>query len=301
MALTVEQRQSWEEDGFFILPGWSDPPVLQAMIERIVQLARAIDGGLARDDLLLTPEQVLADRSSPEERLSKIFRVMRSEDVFYEWATEPRLLSLIGDLAGADVDCFLSQFIFKQPGALGQPWHQDNFYFRMTPRPQVGVWLACTDATPDNGPLWVVPGSHKEEVHDDVIADPREGASLGYVEIQGVDTSAERQVLMTAGDLLVFDSHLRHRSADNVSDGMRAAMVYHYASADTEGMKSFNNDWVPVLRDSALVAAPREPTPIDWPDWVTQSRGPSSDEDPEQSWQDAAREQMNLGRSVGSD
>ena len=162
------------------------------------------------------------------------------------------------------------------------------------------MWLACTDATPDNGPLWVVPGSHNEEVHNDVIADPREGASLGYVEIQGADAVAERQVLMTAGDLLVFDSHLRHRSTDNVSDGMRAAMVYHYASAHTEGMKSFNNDWVPVLRDFAPVAAPRQPVPIDWPDWVTQSAGPSSEDgdDPDQYWQDKAREQLNLGRSA---
>ena len=219
MTLTTEQQKGWEEDGFFILPGWSEQRVLDAMIERIVHLARAIEGGLVRDDLVVTPELVLADRTNPEERLSKIFRVMRSEDVFYEWATEPRLLSLMGDLAGSDVDCFLSQFIFKQPGALGQPWHQDNFYFRMEPRPQVGVWLACTDATPENGPLWVVPGSHKEQVHDDVVADPREGANLGYVEIQGADISAERQVLMTAGDLFVFDSHLRHRSTDNVSNG----------------------------------------------------------------------------------
>ncbi len=299
MALTAEQRRCWEEDGFFILHGWSDPPVLEAMIERIVELARAIDGGLVRNDLLVSPEELLADRPDPEQRLSKIFRVMRTEDVFYEWATEERLLSLVGKLIGADVDCFLSQFIFKQPGALGQPWHQDNFYFRMTPRPQVGVWLACTDATPDNGPLWVVPGSHMEEVHDDVVLDPREGANLGYVEIQGADTSAETQVLMTAGDLLVFDSHLRHRSTDNVSDGMRAAMVYHYASAHSEGLISFNHDWVPVLRDSAAVTVDHDPVPIEWPDWVTQSPGPSSEDgdDPEEFWKSKARQQMNLGTS----
>ena len=39
---------------------------------------------------------------------------------------------------------------------------------------------------------------------------------------------------MDPGDLLVFDSHLMHRSTDNVSDGLRAAMVYHYAQASTK-------------------------------------------------------------------
>jgi ectoine hydroxylase-related dioxygenase (phytanoyl-CoA dioxygenase family) len=38
---------------------------------------------------------------------------------------------------------------------------------------------------------------------------------------------------MDAGDLLVFDSHLMHCSTDNVSTGVRAAMVYHFAAAGT--------------------------------------------------------------------
>ena len=53
-----------------------------------------------------------------------------------------------------------------------------------------------------------------------MVADPREGANLGYVEIQGADTSAEQQMLMNAGDVLIFDAHLRHRSTDNVSEGL---------------------------------------------------------------------------------
>ena len=40
-------------------------------------------------------------------------------------------------------------------------------------------------------------------------------------------------VLMDPGDVLVFDSHLMHRSKDNGSDGLRAAMVYHYGVAGT--------------------------------------------------------------------
>ncbi len=271
MTLRSEQRASWNERGYFIERGWSQRRVLDAMIRRIVDLARSIDGGNEREDLLVAPETLLANAPTPEGRVSKIFRVMRTEDVFYEWATEPRLLALLADLIGPNVDCFLSQFIFKHPTALGQPWHQDNFYFRMKPRPQVGVWLACSDATAENGPLWVVPGSHLEEVHDNVIGDPRQGANFGYVEIQAADTSAEEQILMSAGDLLIFDSHLRHRSTDNVSDGMRAAMVYHYANADSDGTISFNNDWVEVLRDGQSVHASNEPVPIVWPDWSNRS------------------------------
>lgn len=264
--LTDAQRESWASNGFFVLPGFAPPRVLDAMIGRIVDLARRIDGGEDRPDLLVSPETLLADAPTAEGRLSKIFRVMRSEDVFRDFATDPRLLAVLGEILGGDIDCFLSQFIFKHPGALGQPWHQDGWYFRMDPPEQVGVWLACTDATPDNGPLWVVPGSHREDVHENVVPDPRVGANLGYVEIQGADTTAETQMLMSAGDLLVFDSHLRHRSTDNVSDGMRAAMVYHYSPTGAEigHDLTYNQEWVPVLRSGDPVPVDPTPVPINW-------------------------------------
>jgi ectoine hydroxylase-related dioxygenase (phytanoyl-CoA dioxygenase family) len=168
----------------------------------------------------------------PEDFVSKVFILHTWDPVFAAFARAPRLLEVIGEALGPDVDCFLSQFIFKNPGAIGQPWHQDSLYFPFEPDHQVGVWLAVTDATATNGPLSVLPGSHREPVHEHV-PDRRPDANLGYTEIVDVDFGGAQQVLMRAGDLLVFDSHLMHRSTDNVSEGRRAAMVYHYATAGT--------------------------------------------------------------------
>jgi ectoine hydroxylase-related dioxygenase (phytanoyl-CoA dioxygenase family) len=54
-------------------------------------------------------------------------------------------------------------------------------------------------------------------------------------------------VLMEPGDLLLFDSHLMHRSTDNASGGIRAAMVYHYAATGTvERTPGLVNDFVTV-------------------------------------------------------
>jgi ectoine hydroxylase-related dioxygenase (phytanoyl-CoA dioxygenase family) len=123
------------------------------------------------------------------------------------------------------------------------------------------VWLAVTEATLENGCLHVLPGSHTEPVHTHV-ADGRPGANHGYVEIVDHDMSAAEPVLMEPGDLLVFDSHLMHRSTDNESSGIRAAMVYHYAAAGTvdhtdEYVPGLGlNDWVPARRGG-------RPTPPD--------------------------------------
>jgi ectoine hydroxylase-related dioxygenase (phytanoyl-CoA dioxygenase family) len=150
--------------------------------------------------------------------------------------------------------CFLSQFIFKHPGALGQPWHQDAFYFPFDRGPQVGAWIAVSPATRENGPLWVLPGSHREPVHA-IEPDSREHANYAYVEITDHDMSDAIPVLMNAGDLLLFHSHLMHESTDNTSREMRAAMVYHFAAAGTLdeskanwGFVPPNIGWMPVRR-----------------------------------------------------
>ena len=81
--------------------------------------------------------------------------------------------------------------------------------------------VAVTGATLENGCLHVLPGSHHEPVLEHV-PDRRPGANYGYTEIVDHDVDGQRPSLMDPGDLLVFDSHLMHRSTDNVSDGIRA-------------------------------------------------------------------------------
>jgi ectoine hydroxylase-related dioxygenase (phytanoyl-CoA dioxygenase family) len=253
-TLRDSERESWERDGFVILPGFASAQTVAAMETRVVEMVRADDAGESLGDAYVVPELALADHEHAEDRTSKVFRVHRDEPVFRGFAEDPRVLDRVEALIGPDLDCFLSQFIFKLPGALGQPWHQDAFYFPFDRGPQVGAWLAVTDATPDNGPLWVLPGSHREPVHD-VVGDRREHANFAYVEIVDHDMADATPVLLTAGDLLLFHSHLMHRSTDNESDGKRAAMVYHYGEAGTvDGSKAKfgidppNIDWMAVRR-----------------------------------------------------
>ncbi|MFM8304654.1 MAG: phytanoyl-CoA dioxygenase family protein [Actinomycetota bacterium] len=232
-GLTAEQRRGWETDGFFVVPGFADAATCGAMLARAVALSRAHARGERLGTTFVDPERNAGTRATePEDFVSKLFILHTRDPVFAPFSRDPRLGDLLGSILGDDVDCFLSQFIFKNPGARGQPWHQDSLYFPFEPDHQVGIWLAVTAATPTNGPLSVMPGSHLEPVHEHV-PDRRPDANLGYTEIVDYDFSDAVQVLMAAGDLLVFDSHLMHCSTDNVSDGVRAAMVYHFAAAGT--------------------------------------------------------------------
>ena len=252
LAAVEDHRASWEHNGFFRIEGFAAPDLCQAMLERVVEIARDAADGRDVGPALVTPEMNLRGRGGqPEELVSKIFRLHR-DAVFHQFAVDERVTDLVAGIIGEDIDCFLSQFIFKNPGAWGQPWHQDSYYFPFDPpRPIVGVWLAVTEATLENGCLHVLPGSQAEPVHEHV-RDRRPGANYGYVEIVEHDMSESVPVLMNPGDLLVFDSHLMHRSTDNVSSGIRAAMVYHYCRAGTTSREdSLVNDFMPAHRASS--------------------------------------------------
>jgi phytanoyl-CoA hydroxylase len=233
-ALGEARREAFARDGFVRLPGFADSATCTAMLDRVVTLARQHAEGTGRVGLVL-PEANLAASSArqPEDLVSKVFLLHRDE-VFGAFARSRQVTDLVAELIAPELDCFLSQFIFKNPGAWGQPWHQDSYYFPFEPaRPIVGVWLAVTEATLGNGCLHVLPGSHREPVHEHV-PDRRPGANIGYVEIVDHDMAGAVPVLMEPGDLLLFDSHLMHRSTDNTTEGIRAAMVYHYAATGTK-------------------------------------------------------------------
>jgi phytanoyl-CoA hydroxylase len=258
VGVSEGQRQQWERDGFFRVPGFADPAVGQAMLDRVVDLVHDVAAGRDVAPAVVLPEQqpdlaaTWAEGGPEVERAaSKVFRVARL-DPFRSFIERDDVTGLAAELIGTDdLDCFLSQFIFKNPRAWGQPWHQDSHYFPFEPsRPVVGLWLAVTRATLENGCLHVLAGSQREPVHDHVD-DRRPDANYGYVEIVDHDTSASEPVLMDPGDLLVFDSHLMHRSTDNGSAELRAAMVFHLAARGTldrtEELRGYTiNDWFPV-------------------------------------------------------
>jgi len=245
----------FDDDGFVVCPGFATKAEADQLLGAAIDLARRHARGEVEPPTFVTPEQNLADQQAPdpEDAASKVFRV-HHRSPFREFATRDDVLDAVGELLDDhDFDCFLSQFIFKSPGAWGQPCHQDSFYFPFEPaRPVVGVWVAATDAHTDNGPLYVVPGSHREPVHTHV-PDRRPSANLGYYEIVDYDLSSAVCVEMEPGDVLFFDSHLMHFSTDNTSSRRRAAMVYHYARAGTvdhtvEHRGYTVNDWMPVRR-----------------------------------------------------
>ena len=263
-------QHSWEERGFFIVRGLISATETQHIEDEAVAAIRADPPSLhadervysTADDLLIYPEKAPSPVArNPEDFIAKVFNC-HILGAAHDLATDDIITDRLRGILGNDIDCFQSQFIFKNPGVIGQPWHQDAYYFRYDKQPQVTVWVALSRATLENGCLWVLPGSHRRQHVFDHVPDQRPESLQGYQEIVSEDTATEIPVTMEPGDVLFFHSYLMHRSTDNVADYRRSAMVYHYAeagtvpvSAEAAATLAHVNRWIPARRATSAIPA----------------------------------------------
>ncbi len=263
--LDESQMKNWEKDGFVLIRDFLDPETGRKMECETIAAIRSDPPSTHQNQpayvlgngMLVQPEsQVPPLAREPEDFVAKVFNTHLAGTA-HDFAVGEDAASVVASILGDDIDVFQSMFILKNPGAWGQPWHQDSYYFNFDQQPQVGLWLAISEATLENGCLSVLPGSHRSPIMPHV-PDRRAGANQGYLEILGLDESAATPVLMEPGDLLVFDSFLLHRSVDNCGSARRAAMVFHYgrassvnlATAEVQAMQQRVTQWIEVRRST---------------------------------------------------
>ena len=259
--LSENQEKAWNENGYILIRQFISADkceeinqtvinIVRCMVERNEEFNHAyIDQGHIGIREMKPSEKV----ENIEDEMSKVFR-LHQKGIFNEFIKRDDLLNLIEDILGKNIDCFLSQFIFKNPGAWGQPWHQDASYFPFDRSPQVGAWLATSPATKENGCLVVLPGSQKEPIHEH-LPDERPGSNYGYTEIKDHNFEKEIPLFLEKGDLLLFHSFLMHKSYDNKSNKRRTAMVYHFAETGTKfgELDSPTNEWISVRGKGLLL------------------------------------------------
>jgi phytanoyl-CoA hydroxylase len=237
--LTPQQRSDWDRDGFILIRNFVGEAVGRAMSDELIAAIRgqAFPSVHSKtpfetpEGLFIQPEAQAESGElagqMPEDIVAKAFNP-HLFGTAGEFAVSQECGAIVEELLGTKASVFQSMFILKNPGAWGQPWHQDAFYFDFDTSPQIGLWLAISEATLENGCLSVLPGSHKDEVQEHG-PDKRAGSNYGYREVDVANNDQAVPVLMQPGDLLVFHSHLLHKSVDNLGVARREAMVLHYA------------------------------------------------------------------------
>lgn len=152
------------------------------------------------------------------------------------FAQDERLLALIDEIVRPGIAIYSAKLTAKPPRS---PeichWHQDDAYYvqHSIARTRMSVWVPLQDATPENGCLWVVPGSHRAGLQEH--AKRADGQCRLAMPERAVDVSKAIPVPMKAGAVLLFSALLWHSSQGNATDGKRRAFIVSYQDAATVG------------------------------------------------------------------
>ena len=147
----------------------------------------------------------------------------------YELSRNDRILDAVEDLIGPDILAFASRFWIKK-GHDGKyvSWHQDSAYFGLDPHELVTVWLALTDAVPENGCMRVIPGSHRGTAHAHVETFHEDNLLARGQAIEGIDESAAHSIVLKAGQFSCHHERIVHGSRANETDGDRIGLAMFY-------------------------------------------------------------------------
>lgn len=145
---------------------------------------------------------------------------------------EGPLVDIASEIIGPNIKGATSQLTFKMKGNT-KPfgWHQDNGYGELEPYNALTTLTALDDTDRGNGCLWLIPGSHKNgQIRVQQNEDQKKSQSEIIVD---ADDSLAVPMEMKAGDALIFNCWMLHKSDGNMSqDRDRRILFLRYADAD---------------------------------------------------------------------
>lgn len=202
----------------------------------------AIGGPLLAGDALQTLRGRMDARIAalrPGQRSENLASLHYDDGYFLDLFLSDPFLDVAEYILGPDIALFTSYAISKRPNdGLPVAWHQDAAFFPISPMATFTLWLAVDDATPDNGCMQVIPGSHRARTIYPHNTDRTGDSTLAL----GLADAAEGwpiDVPVAAGCFSVHDPFLLHGSPPNRSDRRRCGITIKYVPTSVELDRSF--------------------------------------------------------------
>ena len=147
-----------------------------------------------------------------------------------------RALDAVADLIGPNVEFNNSKINAKHPGTATEvKYHQDFMFQPHTNEDLIAVLFFLDEVTADNGPLTVVPGTHRGPMFDHW----HDGVFTGTVapEVEAAHTGDAIPVFGAAGSACLMHTRLLHGSAPNRSDQPRTLFISEYRAEDSKPLQ----------------------------------------------------------------
>ena len=229
-VLSQSQREAYFRDGYILLERiipetWIAR--LRAATEELVERSRKV----TKSDPVFDLE---ADHRPSAPRLRRVSNPEDQHAVFWEYVSKGPLPDIVADLVGPDVKFHHSKLNFKwKQGGEEVKWHYDISFWPHTNYSPLTVGTYLYDCGMDQGPLGVIPGSHRiDPMLSQYGSDGRWTGCLSEADVAQLDVSKAVYLTGPAGSLTLHNCRSVHGSPRNDSDLGRPLLLYTLTSAD---------------------------------------------------------------------
>ncbi len=225
--LTKAEIEQYRELGYLVVSGVFDA-------ELLAEIRGAVDAIIADAGKVTTHTDVYDLEESHTQQAPRVRRIKTPHKhfpFFAELTRNPRITGVLAQLIGSDLRLHGAKLNMKSAGyGAAVEWHQDWAFYPHTNDDVLATGLYLDDCDMANGPLLVVPGTHKGPVYDHHA----DGYFVGAMapEIEGLDYAKAVPLTGKAGSMTIHHARLVHGSALNTSSKPRRLLLHEYTAAD---------------------------------------------------------------------
>jgi phytanoyl-CoA hydroxylase len=228
----------YEENGYLVVQdvlSRSEVEELRRVTDEFVEKARNVS---THDDIYDLED----GHSAAQPRVRRIKTPHLWHPAYAAMVRHPNILAVLKKLWGPSIRFDVSKLNLKAAG-YGAPveWHQDWAFYPHTNDDLAAVGIMIDDVDEANGPLMVIPGSHKGPIfdhHEDGVfcgaMDPARGE---------IDFSSAVKLMGPAGSITVHHVRAVHGSATNTSGKPRRFLLHQYRAADAWPLVAVRQDF----------------------------------------------------------
>ena len=225
--LSDAQKQFYADNGYLKVENAVTPEQLARLQEityKLIDASRTVTESNDAYDLD-------NGHSAETPRLTRVKLPHKRDPYFWELIRNSRMTEVLTGLLGPHTALLTSKLNTKAPGGgRAVEWHQDWAFYPATNDNILAFGLMLEDVDEANGPLMVIPGSHKGPI----LSHQANGYFAGAIDPDDPQFEQSKAVTLTgkAGDMTVHHARILHGSAPNMSDRNRLILFYECTASD---------------------------------------------------------------------
>ncbi|WP_077215169.1 ectoine hydroxylase [Bacillus dakarensis] len=243
--LAADQLSFFEENGFLVLDQFFNETEVAVMRK---ELSNVLEESRGSDD-----KRVIREPDSQDVR--SVFAVHEHEEFFKDLSRDERLTGILEQLLGSEVYIHQSRINLKS-GFNGKEfyWHSDFETWHVEdgmPRMRaISCSITLTENTPFNGPLMLVPGSHKYyvscvgETPESNYEQSLRRQEVGVPDHESLTKLVEQGGIVAptgpAGSVILFDCNIMHGSNSNITPSPRSNVFFVFNSVENKLVSPFS-------------------------------------------------------------